>query len=95
MKKKAFLNLQSKKKYGEDRSFDETIVGADGCKNTQNKKLLPVKSFSSSSPRTSVVPVPRSGRKVSSSTSGRRRFPSDDPLAQSVPNFSDIRKENT
>ncbi|KAL3351868.1 hypothetical protein AABB24_020114 [Solanum stoloniferum] len=83
------------KKYGEDRYFDETFVGEDGSKNTQNKKQLPVKSFSSSTPRTSLVPVPRSGKKVSSSSSGRRRFPSDNPLAQSVPNFSDIRKENT
>ncbi|XP_019067116.2 COP1-interacting protein 7-like isoform X1 [Solanum lycopersicum] len=83
------------KKYGEDRSSDETFVGEDGSKNTQNKKQLPVKSFSSSTPRTSLVPVPRSGKKVSSSSSGRRRFPSDNPLAQSVPNFSDIRKENT
>ncbi|MCD7455895.1 hypothetical protein HAX54_030048 [Datura stramonium] len=83
------------KKYGQDRSFDETSVGEDGSKNTQNKKLLPVKSFSSSTPRTSVVPVPRSGRKASIGTSGRRRFQSDNPLAQSVSNFSDIRKENT
>ncbi|XP_006362089.1 uncharacterized protein [Solanum tuberosum] len=83
------------KKYGEDRSFDETFVGEDGSKNTQNKKQLPVKKISSSTPRTSLVPVPRSGKKVSSSSSGRRRFPSDNPLAQSVPNFSDIRKENT
>ncbi|KAK4354538.1 hypothetical protein RND71_026732 [Anisodus tanguticus] len=83
------------KKYGEDRSFDRIYVGEDGSKKDQNKKLLPVKSYSSSTPRTSVVPAPRSGRKASSSTSGRRRFQSDNPLAQSVPNFSDIRKENT
>ncbi|KAJ8560906.1 hypothetical protein K7X08_027096 [Anisodus acutangulus] len=70
-------------------------VGEDRSKNAQNKKLLPVKSFSSSTPRTSVVPAPRSDMKASSSTSGRRRFQSDNPLAQSVPNFSDIRKENT
>ncbi|KAK4726460.1 hypothetical protein R3W88_031377 [Solanum pinnatisectum] len=83
------------KKYGEDRCFDEPFVGEDGSKNTQNKKQLSVKSFSSSTPRTSLVPVPRSVKKVSSSSLGRRRFPSDNPLAQSVPNLSDIRKENT
>ncbi|XP_047256893.1 uncharacterized protein LOC107850935 isoform X5 [Capsicum annuum] len=84
-----------RKKYGKDKSFDETFVGEDRSKNTRNKKLFPVKSFSSSTPCTSVVPVPRFGRKASSSTSGRRRFPYDNPLAQSVPNFSVIRKENT
>ncbi|KAF3662117.1 hypothetical protein FXO37_12590 [Capsicum annuum] len=84
-----------RKKYGKDKSFDETFVGEDRSKNTRNKKLFPVKSFSSSTPSTSVVPVPRFGRKASSSTSGRRRFPYDNPLAQSVPNFSVIRKENT
>ncbi|KAK6773352.1 hypothetical protein RDI58_028590 [Solanum bulbocastanum] len=83
------------KKYGEDRSFDKPFVGEDGSKNTQNKKQLSVKSFSSSTPRTSLVPVARSVKKISSSSLGRRRFPSDNPLAQSVPNLSDIRKETT
>ncbi|XP_060172951.1 uncharacterized protein LOC132603761 [Lycium barbarum] len=87
--------FQKQKKYAEDRSFDRISVGEDGSRNAQNKKLLPVKSCSSSTPRTSVVPAPRSSKKASSSTSGRRRFQSDNPLAQSVPNFSDIRKENT
>ncbi|KAL3322149.1 hypothetical protein AABB24_039663 [Solanum stoloniferum] len=87
--------FSKQKKYGEDRSFDEPFVGEDGSKNTRNKKQLSVKSFSSSTPRTSLVPVPRSVKKISSSSLGRRRFPSDNPLAQSVPNLSDIRKEAT
>ncbi|XP_070047545.1 uncharacterized protein [Nicotiana tomentosiformis] len=82
------------KKY-EDRSFDETSIGEDGSRSTQNKKLLPVKTFSSSSPRTSIVTIPRSAGKAATSTSSRRRYQSDNPLAQSVPDFSNIRKETT
>lgn len=39
--------------------------------------------------------IPRSATKLASSGSGRRRAQPDNPLAQSVPNFSDLRKENT
>lgn len=46
-----------------------------------NKKALPAS-------------IPRSGTKLGSS-SGRRRGQSDNVVAQSVPNFSDLRKENT
>ncbi|XAR49862.1 hypothetical protein NMG60_11004024 [Bertholletia excelsa] len=77
-----------------DRSFSETSLGDTAAKSTQNKKLLPNKNFSSSTPRTSVIPVPRSTTKNSNS-SGRRRTQSENPLVQSVPNFSDLRKENT
>ncbi|XP_024960991.1 uncharacterized protein LOC112501558 [Cynara cardunculus var. scolymus] len=38
--------------------------------------------------------IPRSAPKLASG-SGRRRAQPDNPLAQSVPNFSDLRKENT
>ncbi|GLU14198.1 hypothetical protein SLE2022_307820 [Rubroshorea leprosula] len=61
----------------------------------QTKKLLPNKNTSSSTPRTTTASVPRSSGKVSITSSGRRRPQSDNPLAQSVPNFSDLRKENT
>ncbi|XP_009625083.1 uncharacterized protein [Nicotiana tomentosiformis] len=87
--------LSKQKKYGEDRSFDETSFGDDVRKNTRSKKPLPVKGLSSSTPRTTVAPVSRSSGKASSNTSGRRRIQSENPLAQSVPNFSDLRKENT
>ncbi|KAK7381896.1 hypothetical protein VNO80_00445 [Phaseolus coccineus] len=49
----------------------------------QSRKFFP-RHTSSGTPRTTAVSVSRS--------SGRRR---DNPLAQSVPNFSDLRKENT
>ncbi|XP_028106785.1 uncharacterized protein LOC114305854 isoform X1 [Camellia sinensis] len=80
---------------GHDRFFGETSLGDTASKNTQNKKLLPNKSLSSSTPRTSAVPVPRSAVKSSNPSSGRRRMQSENLLAQSVPNFSDLRKENT
>ncbi|QCE02358.1 hypothetical protein DEO72_LG8g369 [Vigna unguiculata] len=50
----------------------------------QSRKNFPNRHTSSVTPRTTAVSVSRS--------SGRRR---DNPLAQSVPNFSDLRKENT
>ncbi|CAN4089139.1 unnamed protein product [Withania somnifera] len=87
--------LLKQKKYGEDRSFDETSFGDDVRKSTRVKKPLPVKGLSSSTPRTTVAPVPRSSGKTSNNTSGKRRIQSENPLAQSVPNFSDMRKENT
>ncbi|KAK1416936.1 hypothetical protein QVD17_26055 [Tagetes erecta] len=56
---------------------------------SRGKKQLPNKNSSTSTPRTQV---PRSGSKIASS-SGKRRVQSENPLAQSVPNFSDLRKE--
>ncbi|XP_034896110.1 uncharacterized protein [Populus alba] len=81
--------------YGEDRSFNEVSLGGIASRSSQNKKLLLNRNSSSSTPRTTVVPVPRSSSKISNPSSGRRRVQSENPLAQSVPNFSDFRKENT
>ncbi|CAL0317968.1 unnamed protein product [Lupinus luteus] len=50
----------------------------------QSRKNLHNRHMPSGTPRTTVTSISRS--------SGRRR---DNPLAQSVPNFSDLRKENT
>ncbi|KAJ8448275.1 hypothetical protein Cgig2_025199 [Carnegiea gigantea] len=72
----------------------ETYVG-DISRNAQSKKALPNKNTTASTPRISAAPVPRSSGKASNSAAGRRRLNSDNPLAQSVPNFSDLRKENT
>eukprot|EP01018_Ginkgo_biloba_P027748 Gb_39029 [translate_table: standard] len=66
------------------------------------KKLSSNKSMPSTTPRSSISltsPSPRSSMPVkvsstSSTTSGRRRS-QENPLAQSVPNFADLRKENT
>ncbi|GMP55743.1 hypothetical protein CsSME_00020474 [Camellia sinensis var. sinensis] len=50
---------------GHDMFFSETSPRDTTFKNTQNKKLLPNKSLSSSTPRTSAVPVSRSTMKSS------------------------------
>lgn len=69
------------------------LINNGVSRNVQGKKLLPVKNSSTSTPRTPSAPIlPRS--KVASG-SGRRRAQSENPLAQSVPNFLDLRKENT
>ncbi|KAG6780583.1 hypothetical protein POTOM_013449 [Populus tomentosa] len=80
--------------YGEDRSFSEESYGDVASRRSQNK-LFPNRYLSSPSPHTTLAPVPRSVSKISNPSSGRRRVQSENPLAQSVPNFSDFRKENT
>ncbi|KAF8388690.1 hypothetical protein HHK36_025370 [Tetracentron sinense] len=88
--------LPEETQFGQDTSFGETFLrdGSSRCA-TQSKKLLSNRTLSSSTPRTSAAPLPRSSIKASNSSFGRRRTPPEDPLAQSVPNFSDFRKENT
>ncbi|KAJ4849824.1 hypothetical protein Tsubulata_040649 [Turnera subulata] len=80
--------------YGQDRPFTDASTGDGASRSAQNKKLLPNRNLASSTPRT-TAPVPRSSAKSSIPISGRRRAQSENPLAQSVPNFSDFRKENT
>ncbi|KAL6956169.1 hypothetical protein U1Q18_026798 [Sarracenia purpurea var. burkii] len=86
-------DFAEQKSFGHDRS--ETSLGTVTSKSSQTKKLLPSKNFPSSAPRTPAAPVPRSAIKASNSSTWRRRMQSENPLAQSVPNFSDLRKENT
>ncbi|KAG2646802.1 hypothetical protein PVAP13_2KG553900 [Panicum virgatum] len=67
-------------------SGDGSSRSADSRKNFSNKVA--------SSQKTSVAPIhKRSSRTVSSGYD--RRNPPENPLAQSVPNFSGLRKENT
>ncbi|KAL5583427.1 hypothetical protein UlMin_015869 [Ulmus minor] len=87
--------IPGQKLYGQDRSFTESSTGDGASRTTQSKKVLPNRNVSSSTPRTAVSPAPRSSAKLSNSSSGRRKVQSENPLAQSVPNFSDFRKENT
>ncbi|KAK6148773.1 hypothetical protein DH2020_016298 [Rehmannia glutinosa] len=79
-----------------DRASDDISFGDGISRGAQGKKLLPNNRnlSSSSTPRTSVAPVPRSATKTSTNSVKRRMQP-ENPLAQSVPNFSDLRKENT
>ncbi|VFR00138.1 unnamed protein product [Cuscuta campestris] len=87
------------KQYVEESYFNarHDFSFEDACRSAQAKKLLPSKSSSSlSSPRISAATVPaRSSVKTTNSNLGRRKSNSENPLAQSVPNFSpDMRKEN-
>lgn len=88
-------DFPDQKYHGQDRSFNESSLGDGSSRSSQSKKLLPNRNTSSSTPRNIAAQVPRLSAKVSSTSSGRRRGQSDNPLAQSVPNFSDLRKENT
>ncbi|XP_011072663.1 uncharacterized protein LOC105157864 isoform X2 [Sesamum indicum] len=89
------LDFVEKNRPREDTAFDDISFGDGISRGAQGKKLLSNnRSLSSSTPRTSAAPAPRSSTKTSTNT-GKRRLQPDNPLAQSVPNFSDLRKENT
>lgn len=74
-------------------SGQQQLVGNITSRSSQARKLQPNRNMSSSiTPRTTTL-VPKPSGKVSNTSSGRRR--SDKSLAQSVPNFSELIKENT
>ncbi|KAI4329054.1 hypothetical protein L6164_021359 [Bauhinia variegata] len=85
--------FSEEKIYGQGILLGESTLGDSASR--QSRKNFPGRSVSSSTPRTATASMPRSSAKISSSVSGRRRGQSESPLAQSVPNFSDLRKENT
>ncbi|XP_035539146.1 uncharacterized protein LOC109004969 isoform X3 [Juglans regia] len=89
------FNFRSNMKREQDKIFNESSVGDVASRSAQTKKLLPNRNLSSSTPRTTSNSVPRSSSKISNTSSGKRRMQSENPLVQSVPNFSDFRKENT
>ncbi|XP_074288321.1 uncharacterized protein LOC141613458 isoform X2 [Silene latifolia] len=78
-----------------DKKLAEKFLGDSSTKSAQSKRVQPNKNISSPSTRQSTASTPRTPVKVSNSAAGRRRLPNDNPVAQSVPNFSDLRKENT
>ncbi|XP_061352772.1 uncharacterized protein LOC133297622 [Gastrolobium bilobum] len=82
-------DFSEEKIYGQDSIFSESTFGDGGSR--QSKKNLPNSNrrISSGTPRSTISSAKISN---SSSGSGRRR---DSPLTQSVPNLSDLRKENT
>ncbi|XP_012068833.1 uncharacterized protein LOC105631354 isoform X1 [Jatropha curcas] len=87
-------DILEQKYYRQDRSLGDAALMDSASRSSQNRKSFN-RNLSSSTPRTSIAPVPRSSSKMSNPSSGRRRVQSENPLAQSVPNFSDFRKENT
>ncbi|KAL6855892.1 hypothetical protein ACP4OV_018694 [Aristida adscensionis] len=68
-------------------SGDGSSRSADSRKHFSNKVA--------STQKTSIAPVHKRSSRTASSGYANRRNPSENPLAQSVPNFSDLRKENT
>ncbi|VFQ80724.1 unnamed protein product [Cuscuta campestris] len=86
----------NQEQYGERRYSSErreALFEDDVSRSNQTQKLLPAIGPSSSSPRPSAAPVIRSAAKATTSNPGRRRSQIENPLAQSVPNFSDLKKE--
>jgi hypothetical protein len=75
--------------------LNETSFVDGLSRSAQSKKLLPTRSLTSSTPRTPAASIPKTAIRASNISSGRRKVHSDNPLAQSVPNFSELRKENT
>ncbi|GAA0144208.1 hypothetical protein LIER_04715 [Lithospermum erythrorhizon] len=86
-----YLGSSQERKHSQDRSFNEDDIS----RSVTNKKLFLSKTSSSSTPRTTTAPIPKSANKSANIGSGRRKLQSENPLAQSVPNFSELRKENT
>ncbi|GMI93661.1 hypothetical protein like AT1G72410 [Hibiscus trionum] len=76
------------KYYEHDRTYNDTSFVDGSSRSSNNKKHFPNRNVSLSAPRTTAA-------KVSIPSSGRRKVQSENPLTQSVPNFSDLRKENT
>ncbi|KAI4386916.1 hypothetical protein MLD38_004792 [Melastoma candidum] len=76
----------------QDDVFSEPHGGVLVSRSIQTKMPLPSHDLDSSN--THSAAISRSSVKPLY-TSGRRKTPSDNPLAQSVPNFSEFKKENT
>ncbi|KAJ6348035.1 hypothetical protein OIU76_004514 [Salix suchowensis] len=93
LKREQVLFLPQPEDSIQSEADNEVSYGDIASRSSQNK-LLPNRYLSSPSPRTTVAPIPRSASKISNPSSGRQRVQSENPLAQSVPSFSDFRKEN-
>ncbi|CAA7401210.1 unnamed protein product [Spirodela intermedia] len=81
---------------GPDTFFSEPALGGSSSKSSNSRKLLSSSSstgVSSSTPRTSAVTAPRPSLRGANSSSGRSNLRPEDILAQSGPDFPDLRKE--
>ncbi|XP_010428120.1 PREDICTED: uncharacterized protein LOC104712842 [Camelina sativa] len=75
-------------------SGQQQLVGNNASRSSQARKPQPNnRNMSSSNTPRTAASVPKPSGKVSNTSSGRRR--SDKSVAQSVPNFSELIKENT
>ncbi|KAG1366406.1 hypothetical protein COCNU_13G001960 [Cocos nucifera] len=80
---------------GQDKTYSDNLFSDGSSKSNNSRKLPSGKSLSSATPRTSAASVPKSSTKATNTGSVKRRTQPENPLVQSVPNFSDLRKENT
>ncbi|XP_074268254.1 uncharacterized protein LOC141591722 isoform X2 [Silene latifolia] len=79
-----------------DQPTDAFMSAKDSSsKSTQGKRVLPNKITTSPTTRNSTTPIHQSSGKTFKPGVGRRRTLYGNRLAQSVPNSSDLRKENT
>ncbi|KAF9616099.1 hypothetical protein IFM89_028565 [Coptis chinensis] len=78
-----------------DTPFSEIHLENGSSRSTQSKKLSQSRTFSSSIPRSSAPPIPRPSSKGSNFGSARRRVVPENPVGQSLPNFSDFKEEST
>lgn len=79
------------KPFSFDRSLADASTGDGASRSIPGRKLQPGRNLSSTLARASIAKV---ANKPQNSTSLKRRLPSANPLTQSVPNFSELRKEN-
>ncbi|KAL1203739.1 COP1-interacting protein 7 [Cardamine amara subsp. amara] len=87
-------DFSEQKPRGKDKpASGQQSTGNIGSRSSQARKVQPNKNMSSSITPRIAASVPKPSGKVSNTSSGRRR--SDKSLAQSVPNFSGLIKENT
>ncbi|KAG1342590.1 hypothetical protein COCNU_05G008190 [Cocos nucifera] len=80
--------------YGQDKSYGDNLFSDGSSKNNNSRKLPSSKSLSSTT-RTCAPSLPKSSTKATKAGSVKLRTQPENPLAQSVPDFSDFRKENT
>lgn len=89
------LNFPERNHLQEDVTSDH-VTFVDGVSSgAQDKKFLPNNRSLSSSTGTSATPGSRSAIRTSNINSRRRKMQPENLLVQSVPNFSELRKENT
>lgn len=77
----------------QDECFSDTLLGSEQTISNWSNKLSSGKLVSSSTPRTSVRSVPKPAKGSNYGSNNRRTRP-ENPLAQSIPNFSYFTKEN-
>ncbi|CAL9191685.1 unnamed protein product [Musa hybrid cultivar] len=78
---------------GQDASYNGPFDDYSS-RSTNSIKLLPARTLPSSTLRTSVASAQKPSGKSAKSVSTKHRSQTENPLAESLPNFSDFRKEN-